>query len=61
MTRNKAIFVKKHQKYFGRKCMAEIMIELKQLFFEPTVYDLVYMKYRLKGIVDFILGKKGKM
>lgn len=61
MMRNRLYWIRKHKVCFQKSCFSIILSEIKRLLTKPNVYDITFIQYQAKGIVDFIKGKKGKM
>jgi hypothetical protein len=59
--RNRLYWIIKHKGCFQKSCFSIILSEIKRMVTKPNVYDITFIQYQTKGIVDFIKGKKGKM
>lgn len=61
MERNRLFFVKKYANYFRCNIWNLIRNDLLQIIFKPDIYMAFMNEYRLRGIIDFLKNRMGKM
>lgn len=61
MERNRLFLLKKYEKYFQCSVWRLIGNDLWKIIFKPDVYMAFMSGYRLRGIIDFLKNRMGKM
>lgn len=60
MERNKLYFFRKHKEVFRYPFLKMIMDEIISIFLCADVYSVVFRKYKVQGLIDFIRNRMGK-
>ncbi len=61
MERNRLFFIKKYEKYFRCNLWKLVVNEFWKILFKPDVYTSALAGYRLRGMIDFLRNRMGKM
>lgn len=61
MTRNRLYFLKKHVEVFRRSTFRIVSDEIFRIVFHSDVYTKTFIKYQVKGILDFLKKRMGML